>query len=77
VYVREDQLLVRIRGDGQLRQWFAELRDPDPHAVAACLRTHNMIIVCDDQTWAVESDTIRIELAPTVDLPVAAPALPA
>jgi hypothetical protein len=44
------------------------LRDLRPAEVAKCLRANDMIVVCDHTTWAVESDTIRIELAPTTIL---------
>jgi len=74
LYVREDHLLDRVRGDRQLRR-LAESGgqgasvDQDASAVAGFLRTHNMIIIGDHATWAVESDNARIELAPTPRLP--------
>jgi len=77
LYVREDHLLDRIRGDRHLRRQLAELADWDADAVADELRANDAIIVCDHDTWAVESDTIRIELAPTTILGFAPPATPA
>lgn len=62
LYVREDQLLDRIRSNSELRRQLGGLV---PHAVANFLRAGDMIIVCDHQGWAVESDTTRIDLAPT------------
>ena len=70
LYVREDHLLVRIRGDRRLHRQLIEQANSDPgaDAVATCLRANDMIIVCDHHTWAVESDTTRIELAPMTTL---------
>jgi DNA invertase Pin-like site-specific DNA recombinase len=75
LYVREDHLLARIQGDRLLRRQLTELAGLD--TVAACLRTNNMIIVCDHDVWAVESDTTRIELAPVASLTLTTPAVPA
>ena len=72
LYVREDHLLDRIRGDRRLRRLLA-----NPDTVAAVLRANDMIIVCDHHTWAVESDTTRIELAPAIILGFGATAVPA
>jgi site-specific DNA recombinase len=73
LYVREDQLLARIRGSHELRH---RLRAPVPYAVASHLRACDMIIVCDYHRWAVESDTIRIDLTPTIGLEFASAAIP-
>jgi DNA invertase Pin-like site-specific DNA recombinase len=59
LYVREDQLLDRIRNSRELRH---RLGGPVPYAVASHLRANGMIIVCDHHGWAVESDTTRIGL---------------
>jgi hypothetical protein len=64
LYVREDHLLACLRSDRHLRRQLAELADPDPNAVAVGLHVNNAIVVCDHDTWAIESDTTRIELAP-------------
>ena len=77
LYLREDHLLDRLRDDRQLRRQLAELAYRDPDAIANCLRSHNAIIVCDHHSWAVESDTTRIELAPMTILGFAQPAIPA
>lgn len=77
LYVREDHLLERIRGDRQLRRLLAEPTCWDAASIPDCLRSYNAIIVCDHNTWAVESDTIRIELAPTEILGYAPPPIPA
>lgn len=42
--------------------------------VVECLRANGMIVVGDHITWAVESDTIRIDLAP---MPLGGLAIPA
>lgn len=76
LYVREDHLLDRIRGDQQLHRQLTKLADRDPDAIADGLRTNNAIVVCDHNTWAVESDTTRIELATTI-LGFAVPPIPA
>jgi DNA invertase Pin-like site-specific DNA recombinase len=77
LYVREDHLLARLRGDRRLRHQLAELIGPDPDGVAVGLRANNAIVVCDHDTWAVESDDVRIELAPAMIRGSATPAIPA
>jgi DNA invertase Pin-like site-specific DNA recombinase len=68
LYVREDHLLTRIRHDRHLHRSYPALCDADPHQVAAQFHEHNMIIVCDHDTWAVETEMARIPLAPAVDV---------
>ncbi len=58
LYVREDTLVTHIRQQSQLG-----LRDADPNAVARYLTHHDMIIVGDHATWAIETTTDRIELS--------------
>ena len=74
--MREDHLLDRIRGDRYLRRQFAALTDCDADAIANGLRANDAIIVCDHNTWAVESDTTRIELTPPTILGSAPPPIP-
>jgi DNA invertase Pin-like site-specific DNA recombinase len=62
LYVREDHLLARMRYSPALHQQHPELRTIDPGAVAAYLDAHNMLIVCDHGTYAVETDTATIPL---------------
>ncbi|MET8091492.1 hypothetical protein [Micromonospora sp. NPDC005220] len=46
------------------------MRDQDPGSVAGYLRLHNMVIVCDDDAWTIETDTAVFPLtAPTSVLP--------
>jgi hypothetical protein len=66
--MREDHLLDRIRGDCELRRQLPELVSHDANGVAGCLRTNDMIVVCDHAVWAAESDTLRVELAPSTIL---------
>jgi len=77
LYVREDHLLDRLRGDRQLRHEFSERGAADADSIADDLRANNAIIVCDHSTWAVESETTRIELAPTTILGLAPPGIAA
>jgi site-specific DNA recombinase len=64
LYVREDQLLERIRGDRRLCRLLPQFAGIDPEEIGGYLRTSGMIVVCDHSTWVIESDSIRIELAP-------------
>jgi hypothetical protein len=68
-------LFACLRSGCRLRRQFAE--GADSNAVAVGLHANNAIVVCDHDTWAVESDTTRIELAPVNALGFAAPAVPA
>jgi site-specific DNA recombinase len=63
LYVREDRLLERIHSDRELRRQLPELARQAADRVAGWLRTNDMIVVCDHTIWAIESDTLRIELA--------------
>jgi DNA invertase Pin-like site-specific DNA recombinase len=74
LYVREDHLLESIRGDPGLHRQLPRLRRQDPNQIGRCLRTNDMIVVCDHTTWAVESDTMRTELTPLTILGFAVPA---
>jgi hypothetical protein len=65
LYVREDQLLDRIRRAERAHRLHQRLRAADPNAVAACLRDNNMIVVCDHDAWAIETETASITLTPT------------
>lgn len=65
LYVREDQLLDRIRHDEQAHRLHPRLRGSDPNAVAACLLDNNMIVVCDHDAWTIETETASIRLIPT------------
>jgi hypothetical protein len=44
--------------------------------VAAYFDDHHMIIVGDHPSWAIETDTARIELAPRPTFPFATAAVP-
>jgi hypothetical protein len=68
LYVREDHLLARILADRQLRQQLPGLDRQDADEVSRGPWANDMIVVCDHTSWAVESDTIRFELAPTLIL---------
>ncbi|MCW3844917.1 zinc ribbon domain-containing protein [Micromonospora yasonensis] len=57
LYIREDHLLDRIRHDRGLHRYHPALRSPDPEKPATCLRTKNMIIVCDQHTRTIEAKT--------------------
>lgn len=72
LYAREDHLLTRIHHDTALHHQHPDLRDADPQTVATYLRDHNMILVGDHQSWALETDTSRTDLAPMPTLPFAA-----
>jgi hypothetical protein len=65
LYVREDQLLDRIRHDERAHRLNPRLRSPVPDAVAACFRDNNMIVVCDHDTWTIETETASVTLTPT------------
>ena len=65
LYVREDQLLARIQADHQVHRQLPGLHRQDAGEMSRCLRANDMILVCDHTVWAVESDTLRVELAPT------------
>ena len=64
LYIREDHLLHRIRHDRGLHRHHPALCSPDPEKLTACLRTNNMIIVCDHQAWTIESETAIYTLNP-------------
>jgi hypothetical protein len=72
LYVREDRLLALIRHDRSLRRQHPELLTMEPNAVAAYLDAHNMIIVCDHNTWMIETDTATIALTEPPNLPLTA-----
>jgi hypothetical protein len=64
LYLREDHLLDRIRRDDRLRRLMPVLGRSSPDRIAALLRADDMIVICDHNSWAVESDTTWIELTP-------------
>ena len=64
LYIREDHLLDRIRRDRGLHRPHPALSSPDPEKVTACLRTNNMVIVCDHRAWTVEAETAVYTLNP-------------
>jgi hypothetical protein len=73
LYVREDQLLDRIRHNDQAHRLHPRLRAADPNTVAECLRHNNMIIVCDHDAWTTDTETASITLTSTASyLPVTA-----
>jgi site-specific DNA recombinase len=64
LYVREDRLIARIRADPRLAEQMGTRSDP--RRIARHLLANDMVVVCDHTVWAIESDTLQIELA-TVD----------
>ena len=63
LYVREDDLLARIRHHRQLHRQHTDLRDAGPQVIAAYLAANNMVIVGDHDSWAIETQTTTVELA--------------
>nr|WP_143728165.1 hypothetical protein [Micromonospora cremea] len=64
LYMRSDHLLDRVQHDRGLHRHHPALRSPDPEKVATYLRANHMIIVCDQHTWTVESETAIYPLNP-------------
>lgn len=63
LYMREDQLLARIRCTVALHHQHPQLRNADPERVAGYLAANNMIIVGGYQTWTIETDDTTTDLA--------------
>ncbi|HCT79691.1 MAG TPA: recombinase [Micromonosporaceae bacterium] len=72
LYIREDHLLTSLRHATRQHPQLAGPRDTSPAAQAIQLRQQHMIIVCDSDTWTLETPDGAITLLPAPGLPTAA-----